>query len=218
MRWQHPLRGRIEPSVFVGLAEQNGMIGELGRWVLTRAAADLSRAGAGVTLNVNVSARQLADPGFADAALAIMREQGVDPRRITLELTESASMSVFDADSQLARLRLAGFRLVLDDFGTEYAVLSHASSGRFDGIKLSRDFIAQACGCPRTRVVLRHVMHLCDDLGITVVAEGIETACELDHLRGAGVRLVQGYYFDRPRRLEDLADVIALARASHGTV
>ena len=218
LRWQHPLRGRIEPSVFVGLAEQNGMIGELGRWVLTRAAADLSRAGPGVVLNVNVSARQLADPGFADAALAIMREQGVDPRRITLELTESASMSVFDADSQLERLRLAGFRLVLDDFGTEYAVLSHVSSGRFDGIKLSRDFIAQACGCPRTRVVLRHVMHLCDDLGITVVAEGIETACELDHLRGAGVRLVQGYYFDRPRRLEDLADVIALARASHGTV
>ncbi|MBB1491160.1 MULTISPECIES: bifunctional diguanylate cyclase/phosphodiesterase [unclassified Paracoccus (in: a-proteobacteria)] len=204
LRWQHPQFGRVEPSTFVRLAEQNGMISELGRWVLDRACADLLRVPGDVRLNVNVSARQLAEPGFADAAAAIVGAHGVDPRRLTLELTESVSASAVASGTEVESLRRHGFRLVLDDFGTEYAALSHVSSGRFDGIKLSRDFIADCCTSDRAWLVLRHVVNLCDDLGLTVVAEGIETDAELESLRAAGVRLVQGYYFDRPRRLSDL--------------
>lgn len=204
LRWQNPQRGRIEPSTFVRLAEQNGMIGELGRWVLERACADLAASPGLQRLNVNISARQLADAGFADTARAILDAHGIAPDRITLELTESLSSSAVIDGAEVEQLRRHGFRLVLDDFGTEYAVLSHISSGRFDGIKLSRDFIAACCGCDRTWLVLRHVVNLCGDLGLTVVAEGIETAAELECLRKAGVELVQGYYFDRPRRLSDL--------------
>lgn len=205
LRWQNPQHGRIDPSTFVRLAEQNGMIGELGRWVLDRACADLAASPDMQRLNVNISARQLADTGFANAARAILDAHGIAPDRITLELTESLSSSAVVDGTEVEQLRRHGFRLVLDDFGTEYAVLSHISSGRFDGIKLSRDFIAACCACDRTWLVLRHVVNLCGDLGLTVVAEGIETAAELACLRRAGVELVQGYYFDRPRRLADLA-------------
>ncbi|SDK52255.1 putative bifunctional diguanylate cyclase/phosphodiesterase [Paracoccus chinensis] len=204
LRWQHPTHGRIEPSVFVPLAEQNGMIGEMGRWVLNRACADLLRAPADLRLAINVSARQLAEPGFAEAAAAIVHAYGLDPARLTLELTESVAVSTVAPGSEVEALRRHGFRLVLDDFGTEYAALSHVSSGLFDGIKLSRDFIADCCTADRAWMVLRHVVNLCDDLGLTVVAEGIETDEELECLRAAGVRLVQGYYYDRPRRLSEL--------------
>lgn len=204
LRWQHPSHGRIEPSDFVRLAEQNGMIGELGRWVLTRACADLAAGPAGVRMNVNISARQLAEPGFADDVAAIARAQGLDPVRLTLELTESVSANAVVIGAEAEGLRRHGFRLVLDDFGTEYAALSHISSGHFDGIKLSRDFIVDCCTSPRAWQVLRHVVNLCDDLELSVVAEGIETDAELQTLRRAGVRLVQGYFFDRPRRLSDL--------------
>lgn len=204
LRWQHPVHGRIEPSTFVRLAEQNGMIAELGRWVLDRACADLVRAPESVRLAVNVSARQLAEQGFADAAAAIVRAHGLEPRRLTLELTESVSVSTVAPGAEVEALRRHGFRLVLDDFGTEYAALSHVSSGLFDGIKLSRDFIADCCSSDRAWLVLRHVVNLCDDLGLSVVAEGIETDAELECLRAAGVRLVQGFYYDRPRRLSEL--------------
>lgn len=204
LRWQHPVHGRIEPSTFVRLAEQNGMIGELGRWVLARACADLTNAPADLRLSVNVSARQLAEQGFADAAAAIVRAHGLEPGRLTLELTESVAISTIAPGAEVEALRRHGFRLVLDDFGTEYAALSHVSSGLFDGIKLSRDFIAGCCTSDRAWMVLRHVVNLCDDLRLSVVAEGIETDEELECLRAAGVRLVQGYYFDRPRRLSEI--------------
>lgn len=211
LRWQHPQYGRIEPALFIRLAEENGLIGELGRWVLDRACDDLASGAADLRLNVNVSARQLAEPGFADAAAGTLRRHGLDPGRLTLELTESLSASTVALGVEVERLRAHGFRLVLDDFGTEYAALSQVSSGRFDGIKLSREFIADCCASRRAWLVLRHVVNLCEDLGMSVVAEGIETDAELAVLRRAGVRLVQGYYFDRPRPLAELAEVVAAA-------
>lgn len=204
LRWQHPQFGRIEPSIFVPLAEQNGMIAELGRWVLRRACADLVHGPEDMRVTVNISARQLAEQGFADEVAGIVRAYGLAPRRLTLELTESLSASAVALGAEVEGLRRHGFRLVLDDFGTEYGALSHVSSGRFDGIKLSRGFIADCCANERPWLVLRHVVNMCNDLGLTVVAEGIETETELECLRGAGVRLVQGYYYDRPRRLADL--------------
>ena len=159
-------------------------------------------------MNVNVSARQLSEAGFADAARVIAETYGIDPHRITLELTESVSSSVVAAGAEVEALRRDGFQLVLDDFGTEYAVLAQVSSGRFDGIKLSRDFIGTCCACDRTRLVLRHVVRLCEDLGLSVVAEGIETEDELACLRAEGVQLVQGYLFGRPRRLAELQQAL----------
>lgn len=201
VRWQHPQMGRIQPAVFVPLAEQNGTIAQLGRWVLSKACADLAAADPRLRINLNVSARQLLEPGFADAARDIARAHGVDPQRITLELTESSNMAAVATSPELTRLRSHGFRTALDDFGTEYAVLSHVSSGQFDAIKLSREFIVGCCCEDRARTVLRHVINLCDDLGMDVVAEGIETRDEFDCLRAAGVRLMQGFHFDRPGRL-----------------
>ena len=201
LRWQHPQFGRIEPSLFIGLAEENGMIAELGLWVLAQACTDLSRVSSHVRVNLNVSPRQLIDPDFADRAAAVVREHGIAPDRITLELTESAHMVMLADSDGFARLREHGFRMVLDDFGTEYAVLSHISSGQFDGIKLSREFIAASCCDGKARIVTRHMVALCGELGLDVVAEGVETQDERDCLHELGVRQMQGFYYGKPERV-----------------
>lgn len=209
VRWQHPHFGRVEPSLFVRLAEQNGLIGQLGRWVLSRVCADMATAPT-LRVNVNVSARQIANPGFADDLRNIARTFGIAPDRLTLELTESVNMAVLVGSDMFTRLREHGFRIVLDDFGTEYAVLSHVSSGQFDGIKLARDFVAHCATVERARVVIRHIVSLCNDLGMEVVAEGVETADELACLHQQGVRLMQGYHFGRPRGMAGLPRPLAI--------
>lgn len=204
IRWQHPQFGRIEPSTFVPLAEQNGMIAELGRWVLRRACADMAEAGPDVRVNLNVSPRQVAAPGFADEVLDIARRHAIDPGRITLELTESADMAVLAGSDAFTRLRQYGFRTVLDDFGTEYAMLSHICSDHFDGIKLSRDFVRNCCVNERASTVLRHLVKLLDGVGLNVVAEGVETPEEMALLVEHGLRLMQGYHLGRPQSLVSL--------------
>ncbi|ARJ69550.1 hypothetical protein B0A89_07840 [Paracoccus contaminans] len=204
IRWQHPQFGRIGPSTFVHLAEQNGLIAELGRWVLRRACADMAGTAPDIRVNLNVSARQLAAPDFADDVLAIAREYAIAPQRITLELTESVNMAVLAGSDAFARLRQHGFRTVLDDFGTEYAMLSHITSGQFDGIKLSRDLVRHCCVNERAGVMLRHLVGLSEGLGMEIVAEGVETPGELACLKQHGIRLMQGYYFGRPRALHEL--------------
>lgn len=203
IRWRHPQFGRVEPSTFVPLAEHNGMIAELGRWVLRRACADMAGAGHTVRVNLNVSPRHVAAPGFADEVLGIVREYDIDPQRITLELTESANMAVLAGSDAFTRLRQYGFRTVLDDFGTEYAMLSHIASDHFDGIKLSRDFVRNCCVNERAGVVLRHLVKLLDGVGLAVVAEGVETPQELKRLTQLGLRLMQGYHLGRPGPLSD---------------
>jgi EAL domain-containing protein (putative c-di-GMP-specific phosphodiesterase class I) len=206
LRWRSPAHGVVLPGEFVPLAEETGAVGGLGLWVLGRAAADLRTwddAGRVLPrLFVNVSPRQL-DDAFPAAAVAAVRAHGVDPARVTLEITESALPEV-PSSSCLPDLRAAGFRIAMDDFGTGFSSLSQLAVLPVDTLKLDRGFLLGA-GTESGRRIVESLVALARQLGLTTVAEGVETAEDADVVRRAGCELMQGWHVSRPVPAEQLA-------------
>jgi len=212
VRWDHPQRGRMNPAEFIGLAEENGFIGELGRWVLLRAASQLAEwtrrfdEAATLTVSVNVSRRQLT-PDFAQTVREAVRTTGVDPARLILEITESTLVSDPQATrAVLQELRDLGVGLYLDDFGTGYSSLSCITSFPLDGIKLDQSFIRESRGRRDRIALLSAIVTLARNLGLTHVAEGIETLDQVALLNAIGCTHGQGYLFSRPVAAEQIAD------------
>ncbi|WP_380169392.1 putative bifunctional diguanylate cyclase/phosphodiesterase [Jannaschia sp. R86511] len=212
LRWQ---RGDVlvPPGDFVPLAEETGLVVPLGSWVLAQACADLATFDVAgrhdLRVNVNVSPRQLVKDGFVEHVAAVVAERGTDPARLVLELTESAVVD--DADrvaGLLADLRAAGHAIALDDFGTGYSSLSHLMRLPVDTVKLDRSFVADVHTSPRTRQMVRTVVQVCHDLGMSVTVEGIETPEQLDAVREAGCDTVQGFLLARPMTMAALAGVV----------
>jgi len=216
VRWAHPTRGLVPPGDFIPLAEETGLIVPLGRWVLTEACRQ-ARAWAAarpgdppLTMGVNLSARQLLQPDLAGEIAGVLRETGVAPGLIQLELTESVLME--DATASLAllgRLRALGVGLALDDFGTGYSSLAYLKRFPVDVLKVDKAFVT---GLGRERAdaaIAGAVITLAHALGMAVVAEGIETAGEAALLRGLGCETGQGYYFARPLPPDALAARLA---------
>jgi diguanylate cyclase len=205
LRWRSPLHGVVLPGEFVPLAEDTGVVAELGLWVLERAAADLRSwddAGRWLPeLFVNVSPHQLVD-GFPEAAVAAVRAHGIDPGRVTLEITESA---VPDAPSSqcLQQLRAAGFRIAMDDFGAGFSSLAQLAVLPVDTLKFDRAFLL-GTGTDSGRRIVEAFLALAGQLGLTTVAEGVETAEEAGVVRRAGCELAQGWFFARPVPAADL--------------
>lgn len=212
LRWESPLHGLVAPGEFVPLAEESGVVGALGAWVLDRAAQDLAAwQAAGRTvpgLFVNVSARQLVD-GFADQAAAIVRAHGVAPSRVTLEITESA-LPDLQGDRCLEQLRAAGFPLAMDDFGAGFSSLSQLGVLPVSVLKFDREFLRSA-ETPHGRRILSALTAVARDLGLTTVAEGVETATELAVVRAAGCDLAQGYHLGAPMTAAELWRVLGAA-------
>ena len=199
LRWRSPAHGLVLPGEFLPLAEETGVVGELGRWVLDRAAADVrcwEDAGAvPPQLFVNVSPHQL-DDAFPDAARAAVRAHGVDPARVTLEVTESAVPD--DCSTAcLQALRAAGFRIAMDDFGAGFSSLAQLAVLPVDTLKFDRAFLL-GTGTETGRRIVEAFIALAASLGLTTVAEGVETEAEADVVRRAGCELAQGWLFGRP--------------------
>ncbi len=190
----------MAPIDFVPLAESSGLIVPIGEWVLDRAARDLARCGApDLNVNVNVSVIQLRQPGFADRARRIVETAGVTPARVVLELTESTLLEPDPiVDANLEALEAAGFALAIDDFGTGYSSLAYLRRLRVDWIKIDRAFIADIVTDEGDRVVVRTVIRMARELGIGVIAEGVETGDQLALLTALGCDAVQGFYLGRP--------------------
>ncbi len=206
-RWSHPTRGLVPPSLFIPLAEETDAIIELGEWVIWRALAEASTLANGTQLQVslNISARQVVDaslPGIIRAALAASR---FPAELLTLEITESLLIE----DPELARARLSslkeiGVRLAIDDFGTGYSSLSYLRQFPVDQVKIDRSFVAALSeNAPDDIAIARSVIELCQRLRVETVAEGIETAEQLDLLTKLGCDLGQGYYFAAPMAIGD---------------
>jgi diguanylate cyclase (GGDEF)-like protein len=203
VRWQHPERGTIPPAEFIAVAEETGLIGELGRWVLEEACAQGAAWQKGydsdLQMFVNVSGRQIASPQFPREVRDIAARSGMRPGTLGLEVTESVLIE--EAESPMAvlnKLRRYGLRLVLDDFGRGYSSLSYLKHLPIDGMKIDRSFTDGLTGDIKDVVIMRAVVDMAHALGMSVVAEGVESEMQADELRRLGCRNVQGFLFSRP--------------------
>ena len=202
LRWRHPLHGRIPPTDFIPTAEESGLIIPIGLWVLERACRDASGWSSDTTLAVNVSAVQLASPTLVESVLDILHRVGMSPDRLELEITESVlARDPAAARHVLQRLRAAGIRVAIDDFGVGYSSMAQLRELPFDGIKLDKSFataLLQDDARDMTCSIIASVVQLARSMRLTVTAEGVETERQFEILRGLGCVLVQGYLFGQP--------------------
>ncbi|HEX5908840.1 MAG TPA: EAL domain-containing protein, partial [Thermoleophilaceae bacterium] len=217
VRWDHPVRGRVAPDEFVRLAEETGIIVELGRWVLERActefAAALDEAGdRRIELAVNLSPRQLADLGLPALLRDVMARTGLGPGRVALEITETALTQESDSPAdRLWALKQEGVRIVLDDFGSGYSSLGHLRRFPIDAIKIDRSFVDGLGTQSRDAAIVGAILPMARALDIEVVAEGVESETKLAHLYALGCRHAQGYLFARPAPMAEIAPLVRRA-------
>ncbi|HJP94035.1 MAG TPA: EAL domain-containing protein [Pyrinomonadaceae bacterium] len=203
VRWQHPALGLVQPLEFITLAEESGMIIQLGDWVLRTACAQ-SKAWqeAGLTpmrLSVNFSARQFQQPTFIADVSQILKETNLDPRWLELELTESSIMKDPEqAIEKLHELKLMGIKVAIDDFGTGYSSLNYLKRFPIDTLKIDRTFVADVCKHQHDRSIVRAIINLGHALDLTVIAEGVETKQQLQYLSALECDVVQGFLFSKP--------------------
>lgn len=209
-RWRDPEMGEVRPAEFIPLAEETGLIVQLGHQQMLRACRRLLEAGDELSvgghlprLNVNLSSRQLEDPGVVERVREILEETGFPAGRLFLEVTESAAMRESDTVSQLKDL---GVGLAVDDFGTRYSTLAQVQKLEVDELKIDRSFVAGLPGDRKDRAIVETVVTLGQALGLNVVAEGVETEEQLAAVREFGCDSVQGFYFGEPTaRLKDIS-------------
>jgi diguanylate cyclase (GGDEF)-like protein/PAS domain S-box-containing protein len=214
LRWRHPTRGQVGPVEFIPLAEQSGMIVQLGRWVLAEACQQARAWQDGAvqppTVSVNLSARQLEEPSLVEDIAAALAQAGLDPSLLTLEITESVLLrDVEVVIRRLSALKELGVRLSIDDFGTGYSSLSYLRQLPVDELKIDRSFVAAVDGGKAGPALIKSIVSLAETMGLDTVAEGIEVVGQLNGLRSVGVRLGQGYLFARPMEAWAIPDVLA---------
>jgi diguanylate cyclase (GGDEF)-like protein/PAS domain S-box-containing protein len=210
LRWNHPKRGLISPAEFIPVAEQTGLILQLGAWVLEQACAQLVAWSAvpstqRLSIAVNVSARQFRHSDFATQILSLLRTSGANPYRLKMELTESLLLSdIDDAIDKMGELRSIGVGFSLDDFGTGYSSLSYLKRLPLDQLKIDQSFVRDVLTDPNDAAIARTILNLAQSLDLGVVAEGVETEGQRDFLLKNGCRAFQGYLFGRPVPLHQL--------------
>ena len=216
-RWRHPVRGLLQPSEFIGMAEQAGMIREIGDMVLAEAVRQMGIWQRVLTRNrfvfmaVNVSADQLSDTGFMDRLNSIIAREGVLPHAIKIEITESVVMRFPErARNLIQRLRNLGIGVACDDFGTGFSNLASLRELAFDTLKMDRSFIAGEGLQGRGGVILQSVISMAHSLGMTVVAEGIEKEEQVQHLLNLGCELGQGFALGNPMAARDVHGLLAV--------
>ena len=208
-RWTHPTAGVIPPSEFIPIAENSGLIIELGEWMLRRACLD-GKDWPGLTVAVNVSPLQFRRPDFVDLAERILKETNFDPSRLELELTESTLLGNLEmAELSMLRLKAIGVRFALDDFGTGYSSLQYLRRFPFDKLKIDSSFVRSIETAPDAASIVHAVVSLGRGLGMKVTAEGVETAEQHLFLRAAGVHSMQGFRFGRPGPAADVSTRLA---------
>jgi diguanylate cyclase len=198
VRWRHPVAGLMPPIEFIAIAEERGLIVQLGEWVIRRACLDASRW-PGVTVACNVSAVQFRQQDFVKSVANAISETAFDASRLELELTESVVVEDADqAENSIMELRSMGVKLALDDFGTGYSSLIYLRRFAFDKIKLDKSFLDSLEDTGESAILVHSVVHLGRALGLTVTAEGVETTEQQRFLQAVGCHLLQGYLFSRP--------------------
>jgi diguanylate cyclase (GGDEF)-like protein len=203
-RWSHPKRGMISPEVFIPLAEEIGLIDEIGAWVMRMACNQAAAWPSNIGIAINVSPLQFRSPSFLPTLINILGSSGIAPPRIELEITESALLGSESCNiSMLQAIRELGVRISIDDFGTGYSSLGYLQSFQFDKIKIDRRFVQQFQSGLNDGAIVQAILDLSAQLGIRTIAEGIETQEQFTSMVRQGCHEVQGYLFSRPLTAAD---------------
>lgn len=214
-RWNSPKLGRVPPDRFIAVAERTGLIRELTPVLLRKALQAMAGWPREAGLSFNLSAHDIMSAETVLLIVALVRESGIDPARITLEITETALMRDFDlAREHITVLRALGLRIALDDFGVGYSSLSCVHRLPLDKIKVDRSFVQDVAGNAECRNVIRTILDLCGTLGLDCIVEGIETAEQCAIIVGLGARQMQGYHFAMPQRADELSRRMGAALSS----
>tara|TARA_R110000796_G_scaffold205698_1_gene321665 strand:+ start:2255 stop:4462 length:2208 start_codon:yes stop_codon:yes gene_type:complete len=208
MRWVHPERGGVSPSVFIPIAEELNLINQLGEWALRRACRDAMQWPKSVRIAVNVSAVQFANSGFPEIVMNALASSGLDPSRLELELTESVFMGDSEAvDNTFKILKELGVRLALDDFGTGYSSLSYLRSAPFDKIKVDKSFVDSCTQKDKNSAkIIAAIVSLSDALGMETTVEGVEAFDQYKVVCSKGARYIQGWIYSKALRLEEIEE------------
>jgi diguanylate cyclase (GGDEF)-like protein/PAS domain S-box-containing protein len=223
IRWQHPTRGLVSPAEFIPFAEESGLIEFIGQWVLETACAQLVAWGANsrtahLRLAINVSAHEFCHPEFVSRTLTAIDRFGIDPRKLMLELTESAMFTTVDETlAKMAALKNRGVCFSIDDFGIGYSSLTYLKNMPLDQLKLDRSFVVDVLSNPNDAAIARTIIALGQSLGIDVIAEGVETEGQRSFLALHGCHAYQGFLFGRPGPIEDLLRMAGIEPV-HGTI
>ncbi|UCF36091.1 MAG: EAL domain-containing protein, partial [Acidobacteriota bacterium] len=217
LRWENPEKGLLFPSRFLRAAEESGLILPIGGWVLKQACRDAVAWGKqigqefGLAVNVNVSARQFAEPNFTRQVNDALIESGLAPKQLRLEITEAGVMETGEeAIDKLRTLKDSGVRVYLDDFGTGYSSLKYLQRLPIDGIKIDRSFTSQLDSEERTLGISKVILQMGEMFGLDVTAEGVETERQLELLTDLSCPTAQGNYFCRPMSSEAFSVFLAL--------
>ena len=214
IRWEHPQRGLVFPASFIGVAEETGLIRDIGRWVLQSACTQMQSwrerfPGLNIYLNVNTSGEELQDSNFPSIVLEVLRATHLHPGSLQIEVTESVLLRDPDRiGGILGGLRERGIRVALDDFGTGYSSLSYLDRFQFDTLKIDRSFVLGLTTRPKAVAIIRAVVQLGQAIELDVVAEGVENDEQLRALRDVGCAAAQGYFLGRPSPASDITALL----------
>lgn len=213
IRWYHAKRGAVPPGIFIPLAEDSGLIRDLGAWVLQEVCREAASWPRPLQVAINLSPTQFRQDDLPELVQRALLETGLPPRRLELELTEGVLLeNSARAVALLRRLKALGVQITMDDFGSGYSSLSYLQAFPFDKIKIDRSFIANLDNSPQSATIVRAVIGLAHGLGMPVVAEGVENKAQMTFLEAASCELVQGYLIGRPRPIADYAELIGRRR------
>ena len=203
LRWKHPTRGEVSPAEFIPIAEDTGVILQIGEWVMRTACREAASWSQPLTIAVNVSAMQLHNDDFDRVVHEVLRETGLAPGRLELEITETALIRDLNRTlATLRRIKTMGIRIAMDDFGTGYSSLSNLRAFPFDKIKIDRSFIKAVNDNGQAAAIVRLILGLGRALNLPVLAEGVETSAELDVLENELCNEAQGYLLGKPADIE----------------
>jgi EAL domain-containing protein (putative c-di-GMP-specific phosphodiesterase class I) len=208
-RWKHPVRGFVPPSDFIPLAEESGLIVEMGEWILREACREAASWPKPLQIAVNLSPAQFVHGDLVGLVHSILLETGLAPGRLELEITEGVLIEDFDRGlALLRRLKALGVRISMDDFGSGYSSLSYLQAFPFDKIKVDRAFVINLGRNPQSAAIISAVIDLGHGMGMSLVAEGVETLEQLSFLAEEGCDAVQGYLLGKPLPIGQYAGVV----------
>jgi len=214
LRWNHPTRGLVLPGEFILLAEETGLIAQMGEWIIRQACAEAAQFPETMRIAVNVSAVQVRSPQFVQLVVSALAASRLAPHRLELEITETVLMESSEAVLKtLHQLRGLGVRVALDDFGTGYSSLSYLSRFPFNKLKIDRSFVSGLGTNPDCAAIVRAIVSLGASLGMTITAEGVETAAQLDFIRAVGCSEAQGYLLSTPKPAQEALGILGRGRA-----